>query len=132
MSINDAKCTFTPLCLVFKNSWLSSFHTQSSGLICFQFSCQFGFVIIFLDKSHPVPAFLSFYKGIALPCILDNLHKFLVSWINEINTLEHSGIFEHWSFTCPMLFLLHFSVPRHTYPDFGPQMIRSGCCLPFR
>ena len=50
----------------------------------------------------------------------------------KINTSELSDILELLSLTSPILFLLHFRISFHTSPDFGPQMIRSGCCLPFR
>ena len=42
-----------------------------------------------------------------LHSILHDLRKFLVLWIDEMNTSELSDILELWSFTCPILFFFH-------------------------
>ena len=43
------------------------------------------------------------------PRIIDDILEILVLRFNEINTPKLSGILKLWSYTCPILFFLHFS-----------------------
>ena len=120
------------------SSWFS-FRSQSFEFTGFQDAHKLRIAIICPATGSPVPV-VYLLQGMAGAVGTSNfLRAFLmisfslhILRFNEINPSQPSCILELRFFTRPVLLFLQLRVPWHYSPDFGPQMIKPGCCLPFR
>ena len=131
--LNSSSCN-----MIFMTFMKSSFHTLSRRFVGFNDTCVFCLTIFRDAAGFPVlfasvfARHCSWHRNFQLSTrIFHDILEFFVSWINEVNTTQSSGIVELWFLDGPLLLLFSFRRFRQIFPSLWPQGVWSGGRLVF-
>ena len=123
-----------PMFMIFMQS---SFQAFSRKCVSFYDACMFWFPVVWFATSLPVLVILHFTKhgcasignsNFSVRFFIVSLHS-LSSWSIKWDASRLSRNVELRFFDSPLLFFHSLSCFSLVGPNFGPQMVRSCCCL---